>query len=435
MSRTSLWLLLAAVLLAASCGFNDVPPSDGPTPPPKEEPTADAADPLRTRIEAAIRHVARRELHTDDPFWTVFHGVLGLGPDLMLLDPRTGNRVKALDYFSAPSEPLMPGLLFTPTAHGVKVEVGTGLEQVGVWQGHQDQFVAEALAEWGAPLERRFTIRTARGDREATTLDFVRQSQMQASADEKKKQELSWAVVVVGQYLGTDAKWTNAYGESMHFDDMMRHELRAEVEGAACGGTHRLFGLTWALHLHLLRGGKRTGVWAEVDRKNAHFHERARRHQAIDGSFSANFFRPTALTVPRPDLPGADGSFTTRPLPGQSSDRYQRINTTGHIVEWLALSLPDDELRVPWVRDAVNALTLMLLDVQDLNIDALHYHAAHGLYIYYARVYGYGPFIPQKSQDWTVTAGPEQLLIPLPPEWKQVGPRIGPPLAAKDRAP
>ena len=47
---------------------------------------------------------------------------------------------------------------------------------------------------------------------------------------------------------------------------MVRYELNQPIEeNAACGGTHRLFGLTWAYFRHLERGGKTVGVWKDVD--------------------------------------------------------------------------------------------------------------------------------------------------------------------------
>ena len=45
-------------------------------------------------------------------------------------------------------------------------------------------------------------------------------------------QELSWAIVIIGEYLGTDIAWTNGFGEKLHFEDLVRYELDANVEGA-----------------------------------------------------------------------------------------------------------------------------------------------------------------------------------------------------------
>jgi hypothetical protein len=186
-------------------------------------------------------------------------------------------------------------------------------------------------------------------------------------------QELSWAVILVAQYKGLDAAWTNAEGEKLCLEDLVRYETDASVEKAPCGGTHRLFGLTWVYHLHRQHGGKAEGVWKDVADKTVKYRDLARKYQNPDGSFSSNHFRE----------------------PGSSSDPQVRISTSGHMLEWLALALSEDELKQKWVRDAAGAVAGMILELQDQPIDGgALYHAIHGLQIYYARVYGRTKLIP-----------------------------------------
>jgi hypothetical protein len=212
-------------------------------------------------------------------------------------------------------------------------------------------------------------------------MDFVRQSQMRARVTEK--QELSWAVCVIGQYLGTDVAWTNEHGEKLHFEDLMRYEVEQPIETAACGGTHRLFGLAWAYHLHVQRGGQRTAVWQAVADRTAKYRDLARKYRNADGSFSTSFFNG----------------------PGNALDNTLRINTTGHTLEWLSLALSDEELKKEWVQDAAQALALRILEVQNSPVEGgALYHAVHGLLIYYARVYGRDELVPK-----------ELLIPPAPP--------------------
>jgi hypothetical protein len=371
-------LALGAALCCLGCA-----PVDEPTParPPVPEPAAvePAAEPIgppteadgtRARIEAALRQVRERDLLTTNSFWTVFHGILGMGPDATLLDPETHRRVNAIEYICQGGE--VRGLQFIPTRDGL--DVRTGPQFVG--QGHQDQFVAE-MAQWGLPAGTKFVV----NGKDYTFADFVHHSQARARVT--ANQELSWALVVIGQYVGTDVRWTNNAGEGLCFEDLVRYELNQPVDTAACGGTHRLFGLTWVYHLHLRRGGRKAGVWQDVAARLAEYQERARRFQNADGSFSTRY------------LAG----------PGNAQDAQVRIGTTGHVLEWLALSLGDQEMREPWVRDAANALALLILDNQGAAIESgALYHAAHGLHLYHARVYG-----PPEP-------GPSQALIPLPPD-------------------
>lgn len=306
---------------------------------------------LKSRVRQAIDQIRRRELQTNYAFWTVFHGILGLGPTLELTEAETGRRVNALDHICAGRD--LRGMDFRATGHGYDVFMG----QIGVSQGHQDQFIAE-MAQWNMPIDRKFTI----SGHAATFGDFIRHCQMRARVS--ANQELSWAILVIAQYLGTDFAWTNGYGEHLRFDDLVRYELAAPVEDAACGGTHRLFGLTWAYHLHHRSGKVTQGVWADVVSKTATYRDRARQLRNPDGSFSTEFFRG----------------------PGHAPDPTLRINSTGHIFEWLALALTDAELRENWVEEAANALALMIIDAGDRPIEGGSlYHAVHGLLIYYAR--------------------------------------------------
>ncbi len=319
--------------------------------------TTPPADALKTRIDAAIEQIRRRELRTDNGFWTVFHGILGLGPSVELVNPLTGQHVKALEYICSGGK--VPGLHFIPTPSGLDVETGPGSF---VKQGHQDQFVAE-MVEWGVSPERKFLV----DGKEHPFSEFLRYSQAHASVKTPDPQELEWALVVIGTQFGTDCRWTNSAGEELRFEDLVRAELDKDMDKSACGGTHLLFGLTWAYHLHLRHGGQATGIWKEVADRIALYVQRARAQQNADGSFSTAYFRERA----------------------EERQGDLRIGTTGHILEWLALALSDDDLKQPWVQSAASALAMMFLENQSKGIDGgSMYHAVHGLILYSSRVYG-----------------------------------------------
>jgi hypothetical protein len=373
----SLLMGAAVVVLSLSCAPVDSSASNEGPPASVDKIVAEKLPPPtevritgpQQRIRAAIDNIRERDLLTTNGFWTVFHGILGLGPSTMLRNPETGERINAIDYICNGGE--LRGLRFIPTKDGLDVQIGPQF----VGQGHQDQFIAE-MGQWGMPAGRKFIV----NGKDYTFLDFVNHAKMRARIN--ANQELSWAVVVVGQYLGTDITWTNSFGEELNYEDLVRYELNASVEDAACGGTHRLFGLTWASYLHQRQGGQMTGLWKEVDDKLARYKQLARDNQNPDGSFSTNFFRG----------------------PGNASDMSLRINSTGHTLEWLALALTDEELKERWVQDAANALSLMILDIQGSAMEGgTLYHAVHGLLMYYSRVYD------------RESLGPLEPLIPLPP--------------------
>jgi hypothetical protein len=379
--RHLFWLPVGAALVGGSCSPVDTPPSaptpstwqaGKPSPEPIGEPlrTAPLTAGLKERVDAALANVHQRDLRIDNSFWTVFHGLLGMGHEITLYDPLTQKRVNAIDYIAGGGA--IRGMEFIPTKDGL--DVRTGPQFVG--QGHQDQFIAE-MGQWGMPADKTFLVY----GKEYTFLDFARHTKMRARVTDN--QELSWAICVIAQYFGTDISWTNAFGEELRFEDIVRYELDQPIDGAACGGTHRLFGLTWAYHLHLEKGGKTEGVWKDVADKLARYEKIAKETQNPDGSFSTKY------------LSG----------PGNARDNQLRIGTTGHVLEWLALALPNEELKAAWVQDAVSALSLMILENQSSAVESgALYHAAHGLHIYHDRVFG---------PSSTFGHGP---MIPLPPE-------------------
>jgi hypothetical protein len=330
-----------------------VPPFEAIRPP--VPPVAAPPDAIKQRIDLAIAQVRGRQLRTDNGFWTVFHGILGLGPSVTLEEPLTGRKVNALDYIASGGK--VPGLHFVPTGDGLDVETGPGTFEK---QGHQDQFIAE-MVEWNVAPERKFKV----DGKDHTFGDFLRFSKARASV--KMNQELEWALVIIGSHYGTDAEWTNAFGEKVRFEDLVRAELDKDLDKASCGGTHLLFGLTWAYHLHQKNGGEPVGVWKEVADRIAAYKRKAREVQNADGTFSTDFFTGRA-GVP---------------------DVNRRINTTGHVLEWLALAMTDEELKEPWVQGAANALAMLFLENDRTPLEGGGmYHAVHGLLIYTSRVYG-----------------------------------------------
>ncbi|MCS6975915.1 MAG: hypothetical protein NZM31_02740, partial [Gemmatales bacterium] len=140
--------LLAVVLVCLSLfGVSSCAPTDSPSGSkavdtdkagePIPSPPTPRMDQVKDRIEAAIEQARRRELLTTNGFWTVFHGILGMGPSLTLTNPDTGEKVNALDYICSGGE--LRGLRFLPTRWGLDVQMGPPF----VGQGHQDQFIAE----------------------------------------------------------------------------------------------------------------------------------------------------------------------------------------------------------------------------------------------------------------------------------------------------
>ena len=68
------------------------------------------------------------------------------------------------------------------------------------------------------------------------------------------------------------------------------------------------------------------------------------------------------------------------------------METTGHILEWLVFSLPQQELLQPRVTRAVDYLTELMLQNRDHDWDiGPRGHALHALALYDERVFGSKP--------------------------------------------
>jgi len=366
-----LWFFLLLALIGLSCAPSDESRSSANDPVDDDEARVNPLpapktinEPPKDRIDKVLDHIRKRELRTDNGFWTIFHGILGMGPDeAMLLDPQTGTHTKAIDYLAGGNE--VRGLEFRPTADGVEVETMAGSI---IGQGHQDQFVAE-MAEWDLPKDKKFKV----DGRDYTFEDFIRQAEAHASLTTKSTPgpdplELTWTIVIVSKYYGPDHRWTNNRGEKLSVEDLARYELGQPIaDSPVCGGTHRLFGLTWAYYLHRQAGGKKEGIWKQVADTITDYENRAHQFQNPDGSFSTDYLKS----------------------PGDDRNIQLRLATSGHIFEWLALAMTNDELQQPWVQKAAEALTSMILENMDRSLDSgALYHAAHGLEMYRARLWG-----------------------------------------------
>ena len=141
------------------------------------------------------------------------------------------------------------------------------------------------------------------------------------------------------------------------------------ILSGACGGTHRLIGLSIALNNYLARnpGAELTGGWEAARRRIDWAVDQAKATQSPKGAFSiAFFFRPA-----------------------NSTNIDEHLAATGHILEFLAFALPKKQLEAPWIQKAVVYLCGVLERTRHLDLECgALYHAAHGLVLYREKVFG-----------------------------------------------
>jgi hypothetical protein len=230
---------------------------------------------------------------------------------------------------------------------------------VGV-QGHQAQYLA-ILAQCRVALNSPIQVEGTG----FTVADLVEEEKLACLSG----MELTFALIGLTHYLPTDAEWTARDGQIWTLERLVSEEIEQPIRGAPCGGTHRLFGLSYACQRRLRATGTLDGHYARAD----HF---VRDYQRF------------ALTK----LQNPDGSFSTEwfKYPADREDDVDRkVQTTGHILEWLVASLDQDSLYEPRILAAVEFLSSALArePSREWKIGPMG-HALHALTIYQERVWG-----------------------------------------------
>jgi hypothetical protein len=345
------------------------PPSDVPKAPPaqysqaKAQPanTTENADPLMKHVDEALRLTQRRLLIAESPNgkpnspWQIMHGVLALRHNLELRTPR--GTVNAIAWISR--DPVFRGdhwfesTRFGGRAHPFSVPYH--------FEGHVNQFLA-LLTMSNLPLDHKFGVDGGKGF--VTMADMVRHAQMMVNANE----EISWTLWFLTHYLDPDAVWTNYNGERWGMEKLVAIQTGQNVTTAPCGGTHGLFALAYARNAYMQKYKVKTtelrGTWLEANQKIEEHIAKAKAWQNRDGSFSAHFYRE----------------------PGHTEDPTDRLKSSGHMLEWLMMAVPQQDLKENWVRYGVYRVAADLVQFSNQEIDpGPLYHAAHAITLYRER--------------------------------------------------
>jgi hypothetical protein len=352
------FVALAALTFLAGCNVRVE--NDSPT--VIETSSASQPDNLRERIAKVIDHTLnQRQLNsTDHAAWQVIHAVLAYGRDLKIM--HEGELIPALDYLLSGNR--INGWNARPGNHGVFVPLEA---ESKAGQGHPDQwlgYISQLDISADTPLvvwKKQYKLR-----------DLLTQSQW----DLVDGQEASWMLMALSNksyWPDIDAKWKASNGNEWTADGVAALEADPDVSpivGAACGGTHRLQGL--ALYVRRMRAEKGANAMNypgfDAADKQVKFHiQRARELQNPDGSFSSNYFARA----------------------GQVVDMKDRIDTTGHVLEFLAMAADDETFNAPWVLRMCECLVTMMEKSVEAPLDCGGlYHTAHGLKVYSERRWG-----------------------------------------------
>lgn len=320
----------------------------------------------RARNEQVARCLAIYFLHPIDADalrpWSIMHGLIGYGQQTRITS--RGRLVDAVDYLCANQVGNDKRLLHTQNGK-LRGHIGIGV------QGHPGQFLA-MLAQSDVAIDHPITV----DGQSFTVADLVESEKL----DCESGTELTFRLMGLAHYAGTDSVWVNRHGEQWSVDRLLREELAEPINDAACGGTHRIMAISFAVRQHNLAGGEFNTLWEAARQYVRDYHEYAFSLQNPDGSFSTEFFKEK----------GADPSAK------------KRLYTTGHILEWLVFSLPEEELSRPELAAAVDYLTALMLAAPGYKLDVgPRGHAIRALRLYQERT--------ESLSDWAALLPGEDL--------------------------
>jgi hypothetical protein len=321
-----------------------------------EAPTASAtvSDPLAGEVEKAIEVTSRRFLETEvHTPWQIVHGLLAYRRNYVV--KQNGAKVNALDWIaSGPVYKEQPW--FEKTPYGAHAHPYNNVPYA--FQGHPNQFMAY-MTMCDLPLD--FKFKTASGET-ATISDFINGAKMEVN----DREEVTWTLWFLSHYIEPTSQWINKDGQPWSMERLVQIENSKVVTSAACGGTHGLFALAYARNAFRESGGNLYGAWFEADQKVQRYLAEARANQNPDGTFSSNYFQG----------------------PGSSTDFVKRIGTTGHILEFICVAVPQSTLSEEWIRRAVASLAHDLIENRTAAAECgALYHAVDGLTVYRTRMW------------------------------------------------
>ena len=312
---------------------------------------ADSNDKLIQLCQETVDVTSRRLLSTDlHTPWQMMHGLLGLRQDFVMM--HQGGQVSGLEWIKE-GQTFENEHWFEKTRHGGRAHP---YSRPYAFEGHANQCVA-ILSMCGVDLDQQFG--TATGP--ITMRDMIKHAQMTVS----EKDEPTWTLWALSRYLPPNAQWQNEKGEFWSIEKLVQQQTAKPMMGAPCGGTHSLFALAHARNVYLRQGKPLRGVWLQAEYKIRQHINTARMQTNSDGSLSSNYFRGRHY----------------------DPDFNKRMASVGHVLEFLMIALPQEELNSRWVRQAIETVARDLMNNRKAYVKCSPlYHTVNALNIYLDRV-------------------------------------------------
>jgi len=329
-----------------------------PDPQPKPELSPEMAA-LRDRVRRTLAFYYRQPLNTQANMPSdMIHFCLAFGCDTEIRDGRSYNRKISAVGALCWNYPCA-GYRILRTSHGrFMAGIGYGLQQ------HPSQLLAMLAQSRVSP---DYEIRV--GEEHGTVADLVEYEKR----DCHRGADLALKLIGLAYYARRDETWKNDLGDEWSVERLVEEELARSTDPSSCAAVHRLMGLSFALDQRRQRGEPLEDRYRQAQDFISKYQEHALRLQNSDGSWHPGFFAYV----------------------GTSRDTMGLLRSTGHILEWLAFSLPEDQLQDAQVVKSVAYVTALLnshgsrrniASMSPRDIGTLM-HALHALSIYDRRVF------------------------------------------------
>src|SRR6185503_18433979 len=115
--------------------------------------------------------------------------------------------------------------------HGLEAVLEEGSK---TGQGHKDQWIGY-LSQVGLKPETKISL----GGELYTIADLIEQ----AKWDLRDPMEATWTLMAFSTYFPLDAQWPARDGSTWNIERIVEMEAGQPLEGAACGGSHRMYSL------------------------------------------------------------------------------------------------------------------------------------------------------------------------------------------------
>ena len=278
--------------------------------------------------------------------WAVMHALLPFGGEYEMTHGQ--GRVNAIGWMCH-NGTCRTQRMFTPSTVGFRPNVGDGV------QGHEGQFLA-ILAQSNVPLNYPIQI----GSSKFTVEDLVRYEM----ATCKEKTELTFKLIGLSYYLDSNKQWRANDGKMWSLPKLIQEELAQPIIGASCGGVHRLMGFSFSVRQRQLQGLPVNGQYARAAKFVKEYIDYTWQLQNPDGSFSTSWYEGRA----------------------NEPNEERKVQTTGHMLEWLMYTLSDEELKSPRVGKSIDFLLAKIYDKRDRKWPiGPRGHATRAVALYHAR--------------------------------------------------